>query len=301
MNPADKTPAASPRAPRGRGASAHLGQVTADTRDGRCRAALRYHAQTQRQAPRGDTDEHAARRRASRTVARRRRRRARSRFRGRSHAHAACERSGRSARAARCAGGRRLQADDDRTRPRRADTRGLPARDRRRGRSGLPGAGSGSHRAAVAPRRSRERCRRLNRRRPRRDVPGEPGGIACAIGDREHEVVVSGSELGAATPCTTSPSPHVLDGRAVELRSTDAGSMPEPSSVTATEMLSTSPSPSVEPVRASACRIRGSLSGTAKRVLPTVRLPTASTVATRACGLRRAAAAGRAVARPRRQ
>ena len=130
-----------------------------------------------------------------------------------------------------------MQADDDRTRPRTSDpcderaygTRTL-ARDRSRarrargairagraGRAGCPGArGSGAGGRARSAHDD--------------DVPGEPGGIPRAIGDREHEVVRSGEQRVPGDPVhDVARLPHVLDGRAVELevdgRRIDAGAI----------------------------------------------------------------------------
>ena len=236
-------------------ASAHLGQVTADTRDGRCRAALRYHAQTQRQAPRGDTDEHAARgerqphgrgpAQATRTVAIprpfARTRTVRTVWPQRTRR--AMRRCGRACRRTTTARG--LVPPTRATNARTAPARRRP-QPRRRGR-GAVRAGRAGRAGCPGARRSGAGGRARSAHDD--DVPGEPGGIPRAIGDREHEVVRSGEQRVPRDPVhDVARLPHVLDGRAVELevdgRRIDAGAVVGHGHGV---QLRTSPSPNVEP------------------------------------------------------
>ena len=118
-----------------------------------------------------------------------------------------------------------MQADDDRTRPRTSDpcderaygTRTLP-RDRSRGRRASGAIRTGRAGRAGCPGARGSGAGSCTRSADDDDVPGEPGGIAREVGDREHEVVRSGEQLAPGDPVhDVARPPHVLDGRAVEL------------------------------------------------------------------------------------
>ena len=264
--------------------AAQLGERSADPRDGRRRSALRPDTKVQRQAAGGDVHEQPARRARRASASRRRGRRratvaipwAPARTVSFRTAWPQCRRTSMR----RCGWARRrMTTVRCLAAPTRAATARMAAAARlratRSGRSGAVACGAARGRIRHRP----ARCRPIPPAPPR---PVTSQASRAALPARSASLstrwCAPAARRAPATPCTTPSTCQTCStGLPSSSSSTEAGSTPEPPSLTATATVSTSPAASTAPSAGCGAPNAGAVvSGTSKCALPSVRLPAAS-------------------------